>query len=52
MVTAAKSLDKHKYVVHNGKIGYKEFDMINTNTSYGYLTTFAYYQEFDANNIN
>ena len=25
--------------------------MINTNTSYGYLTTFAYYQEFDANKI-
>ena len=51
MVNAVKTLDKHKYEVYKDKIGYKDFDIINTNSSYGYLTTFAYYKEFDNNYI-
>ncbi|CAL6013588.1 Helicase-related_protein [Hexamita inflata] len=42
----------HKYIVHNGLIGYKSQDTISTSTYYGYRTLFAYYQEVENKQIN
>ncbi|CAL6025802.1 Helicase-related_protein [Hexamita inflata] len=41
----------HKYIVHNGLIGYKCQDNISTSTYYGYRTLFAYYQEVENQKI-
>ena len=51
MVGAVKSLDEHKYVCMNGKIGYDEFTGISFGKCYGYLTIFAYFMEFEINNV-
>ena len=40
-----------KYVVFEGKIGYKRADFIDTNTPNGYRTLFAYYYEYEQGNI-
>jgi hypothetical protein len=37
--------------VHNGLIGYKNFDSITTSTFFGYKTQFSYFKEFDNQNI-
>lgn len=33
----------HQYVIHEGLIGYEQQDLISTNSTYEYMTLFAYY---------
>ena len=51
MVGAVKSLNEHKYVCMEGKIGYNQFTGISFGSSYRYLTMFACFKEFNNNNI-
>ncbi len=54
MIMSVKSINQHTNYILNkekGTICYEEGDMI-TNSYRGYLTTFAYYQEFDKGNIS
>ncbi len=39
------------YIVQDGKIGYKQHDGISFSASFGYLTNFSYYNEFEAGKI-
>ena len=46
-------LDSHtKYVVVNGRIGYKKHDGISFSTTYGYYTAFAHYKEHEAQRVS
>ena len=47
MAIAVKQLEEHKYFLHNNKIGYLQYNNIDTNISYGYLTIFAYLKEYE-----
>lgn len=40
-----KQFNEPKYIVKNGKIGYKYLDDVSFATSYGYRTMFAYIYE-------
>lgn len=52
MILALKTFKNHQYCIKNDKIGYKYQDDINTNTSYGYNTLFAYIYENENGNIS
>ena len=39
------------YEVHRGQIGYKEQDLVSTNTYYGYYTMWTYFHEAEQGNI-
>eukprot|EP00052_Salpingoeca_macrocollata_P025734 m.234579 g.234579 ORF g.234579 m.234579 type:complete len:2885 (+) comp22475_c0_seq2:54-8708(+) len=52
MLVDVKSYTSHTYVLHNGRIGYKEQDTVSTRVRYGYKTLFAYYHEHELNNIS
>lgn len=45
MLQCRETLDDHKYVVKDGRIGYTLHDGINFDMSYGYHTAFAYQKE-------
>jgi len=42
---------KHDYFIIDNKIAYKEQDGYSFDVVYGYKTMFAYYQEYENNNI-
>ena len=54
MINHAKNFESHKnqYVVYHGRIGYRDNTFISTSTTYGYLTTFAYYYENEKGKIS
>ena len=51
MIVDVKYFSVSKYVVFEGKIGYKCADFIDTNTTNDYRTLFAYYYEYEQGNI-
>ena len=51
MLRALEALPTHEYVVHMQQIAYKEQDGITTRKNFGFLTIFAYLQEFDNGEI-
>lgn len=47
MLNDAQNVDSHDYIVHDGKVCYKEFDGLCTNWVFGYLTTFVAIKEHE-----
>ncbi len=52
MILDLANFDSHEYVLHKGKIGYKDLDTIATNIVCGYNTVFAYVNEYKKNTID
>jgi|NOAtaT_7_FD_contig_41_1070085_length_1777_multi_2_in_0_out_0_1 hypothetical protein len=51
MISAYNNKDSIPYILENEQIGYKEHDGINFSMHFGYITMFAYYDEFKKHNI-
>ncbi|CAF0828795.1 unnamed protein product [Adineta steineri] len=51
MLFDINNFESHGYIVNQGQIGYKEQDNIMYNVVYGYKTLFAYYYEYENENI-
>ena len=52
MLADIQTFKSTEYLVHNGKIGYKQLDTIDTSIVYGYKTLFSYYFEHGKGEIS
>jgi hypothetical protein len=52
MIKSLELIEEKPYEVMNDKIGYREFDGINFELHYGYITMFCYHKEYKNQRIS